>query len=291
AVVLGELRTICLDKYIQTSVRSCRTGRLAQGTCVTISRIPQGQRLLSLDLSTRFVHNYKDTPGPASAEMPDGKRFTPACAPPAGPGGSGRRSPTSPDGGGPTFPRQRVLRPERPGPGQIPLARQMRGNAEPGEPRLSVRAIHQDIGRLDVLVDKGALVRLAHGRRDADGEAQEASRLHRFAHEPLQRLAARILEQQRGSAVFADKRKRPRSPCGVEFVPQFIFVDKALENDRQRAIRQGQHRQHRPTALPAVRAPSPAEDAFVVLPQNLEISLPISPELKGWVHFPDSAAP
>ncbi len=117
--MLGELRTICLDKYIQTSVRPCRTGRLAQGTCVTISRIPQGQRLLSLDLSTRFVHNYKDTPGPASAEMPDGKRFTPACAPPAGPGGSGRRSPTSPDGGGPTFPRQRVLRPERPSPGQI----------------------------------------------------------------------------------------------------------------------------------------------------------------------------
>ena len=156
--------------------------------------------------------------------------------------------------------------------GRLTLARQTRGNAEPGEPRSSVGAIHQDIGRLDVLVDEGSLVGVTYRRSDADGEAQEAARLHRSAHDPLQRLAAGILEQQRGSAVFAGKRKRPRSPCGVERVPQFIFVGEALENDRRRAIRRGQHRQHRPAAFPAVRAPPAVEDAFAILPQEMEIA-------------------
>ena len=87
--------------------------------------------------------------------------------------------------------------------GRLTLARQTRGDAEPGEPGQSVRAVHQDIGRLDVLVDEAALVRLAQRGDDADGEAQEAARLHRRADEPIERLAARILEQQRGSTAFA----------------------------------------------------------------------------------------
>ena len=173
--------------------------------------------------------------------------------------------------------------------GRLTLARQTRGDAEPGEPRPSVRAVHKDIGRLDVLVDEAALVRLAQRGGDADGEAQEASHLHRFADESLERLAARILEQQRCSTAFAGKRERPRRPCGVEFVPQFIFVSEAIERGRRRALRGGQHRQHRAAAARAVRAPSAAEDAFAVLPQDLEISNPISFELKGWVQLPDLA--
>ena len=114
--------------------------------------------------------------------------------------------------------------------GRLTLARQTRGDAEPGEPRPSVRAVHQDIGRLDVLVDEAALVRLAQRGGDADGEAQEASRLHRRADQPLERFAARILEQQRCSTAFADQRERPRRPCGVELVPQFIFVGEAIED-------------------------------------------------------------
>ena len=173
--------------------------------------------------------------------------------------------------------------------GRLTLARQTRGDAEPGEPRPSVRAVHQDIGRLDVLVDEAALVRLAHGRGDADGEAQEASRLHRFAHEPLQRLAARILEQQRRSAAFAGKRERPRSPCGVELVPQFIFVGEALEDGRGRALRGGQHHQHGAEAAVAVRAPTSAEDEFAILPQDLEALFSASVERKRLVQLSRSA--
>ena len=68
---------------------------------------------------------------------------------------------------------------------RLTLARQPRGDAEPGEPRPSVRAVHQDIGRLDVLVNEAALVHAGQRRGDADGKAQEASRLHRRADEPL----------------------------------------------------------------------------------------------------------
>ena len=62
--------------------------------------------------------------------------------------------------------------------GRLPLARQARGDAETGQPTSSVRAVHEDIGRLDVLVDEAALMRPCPARRDADGEAQEASCLH-----------------------------------------------------------------------------------------------------------------
>ena len=44
-------------------------------------------------------------------------------------------------------------------------------------------------------------------------------------------------------------------------------------------------------AAVAVCAPSPAEDAFAILPKNLEIANPISIKLKGWVHLPNSGAP
>ena len=47
---------------------------------------------------------------------------------------------------------------------------------------------------------------------DADGEAEEASRLHRRADEPLEGLAAQVLQQQRCSTAFAGQRERPRGP-------------------------------------------------------------------------------
>ena len=164
--------------------------------------------------------------------------------------------------------------------GRLPLARQTRGDAEPGEPHPSVGAVHQDIGRLDVLVDEAALVRLAQRGDDADGEAQEASRLHRRADESLERLAA-------GSSSSSAVRPRSRAsasgrsgPRGVELVPQFIFVGEAIEASRRRALRGGQHGQHRAAAAVAVRAPSPAEHAFAILPQDLEVADPIRVVLK-----------
>ena len=109
-------------------------------------------------------------------------------------------------------------------------------------------------------------MRLAERGSDADGEAQVASRLHRRAEEPFERFAARILKQQRCSTAFADNRERPRRPCGVELVPQFMFVREAIEGGGERALRGGQHGQHPAAAAFAVCAPPPAEDAIAILP-------------------------
>ena len=81
------------------------------------------------------------------------------------------------------------------------------------------------------------------------------------ADQSLERFAARILEQQRRPAAFAAKRERPRRPRGVERVPQFIFVGKAIERCRRRALRGGRHGQHRAAASVVAQAPSSAEDA------------------------------
>ena len=54
--------------------------------------------------------------------------------------------------------------------------------------------------------------------------------VHRLAEQLIERLAAGILEQKRRSIAFAAKRERPRRPRGVERVPQFIFMGKAIED-------------------------------------------------------------
>jgi hypothetical protein len=58
------------------------------------------------------------------------------------------------------------------------LSRQPRSDAETGELDLSGRAVHQDIGRLDVLVDEAAPVDLCEDRSNRDAEAQKAPHLH-----------------------------------------------------------------------------------------------------------------
>jgi hypothetical protein len=79
-------------------------------------------------------------------------------------------------------------------------------------------------------VDQPAHVHLADCRRERDRDAQKLRHIHRLAEQLIERLAAGILEQQRRSIAFAAKRERPRRPRGVERVPQFIFMGKAIED-------------------------------------------------------------
>ena len=127
--------------------------------------------------------------------------------------------------------------------GRLTLARQTRGDAEPG----------------DVLVDEAAPARLAQRRGDADGEAQEAPGLHRRADEPLERFAAWILAQQRCPTGSADRLVWPGRPCGVELILQLVLMGEAIEDGRRGMLRGGHHNQHRATAALAVRSLSPAQ--------------------------------
>ena len=171
--------------------------------------------------------------------------------------------------------------------GRLPLARQTRGDAETGELDLSGRAVHQDIGRLDVLVDEAALVDLAEGRGDRDGEAQKAPHLHGRAEQSVERLAAGVLEHQHGPTAFAHELERPHRPRPVQLILQSVFVSEAIEGGGRRVLRGGQHGQHGGRDRRRRQAPSSAEDAFAVLPQDLEATISTSAEPRGWIHLPD----
>ena len=102
--------------------------------------------------------------------------------------------------------------------GRLALARQARGDAESGEPDLSGRAVQQNVGRLDVLMDEAALVQLADSHGDADGQAQEASR------PPSARRAAGPAARRRDPRApawydrIAHDLKRPHRPCSVQLI-------------------------------------------------------------------------
>ena len=129
---------------------------------------------------------------------------------------------------------------------------------------------------------------LPEGRGDADGEAQEASHLHRRAEQPVERLAAGILQHQHGPAAVADELQRPHRPRPVQLVLQAVFVSQAIQGRRCRMLRGGQHGQHGVPVAVGARAPCPAEHAVAVLPQDLEVAISVCAEPRRCIHLPDS---
>ena len=105
----------------------------------------------------------------------------------------------------------------------------------------------------------------------------------------VERLAARILEHQHGPAAFALKRQRPHRPRVVQLILQSVFVGETSKASGGRVHRSGQHGQHGAAATVGVSAPPPAEDALVVLPQNMEVALYRSAKPNGQVQLPPSA--
>jgi hypothetical protein len=175
--------------------------------------------------------------------------------------------------------------------GHLPLARQTRCDAEAGELDLSGHAVNQDIGRLDILVDEAAPMDLREGRGDRYRDAQKARQLHGRAEQSVQRLAVGVLEHQHDPAALADEFKRSRRPRPIQLVLQSVFASEAIEGGRCRMLRGGQHSEH--SGLIAVGLVFPStdvvvpstEDAFAVLPQDLEAAISTSPEPRRWVHL------
>ena len=82
----------------------------------------------------------------------------------------------------------------------------------PVSPDLSVRTVHQGMRRLDVLVDEPPLMQLGYGPGEPEREMQERPHRHRLTQQPLQRLAAGILQHQHGPTAFADQLQRAAPP-------------------------------------------------------------------------------
>ena len=109
------------------------------------------------------------------------------------------------------------------------LARQTRGNAEPRQPRAAACRVHQDVCRLDVLMDQTSLMHLAERLRERDRDAQEMRYLHWPAKQPIERRTAGILEHQRHAVVVVRQRDRSRRPVSIKFAFERIFVFKPLD--------------------------------------------------------------
>ncbi len=119
---------------------------------------------------------------------------------------------------------------------------------------------------------------LAQRGDDGDGEAQEASHLHRRAEQPLERLAAGILEHQYGPAAFMGEIQRQHRPSAIKLIFQAVFVGKAIEAGGCRVLRDGRHRQHGIGRAISAPAASAGEDTLAVLPEYLEATIPTRSE-------------
>src|ERR1700688_4984077 len=108
------------------------------------------------------------------------------------------------------------------------LARQTRGNAEPRQPHAAACRVHQDICRLDVLMDKASLMHSAERRRERDRDAQEIRYVQRSPKQSVERRTAGILEHERQAVFIARQRDWSRGPVSIKLVFERIFVLKPL---------------------------------------------------------------
>src|SRR3954470_19431110 len=109
------------------------------------------------------------------------------------------------------------------------LTRQTRRNAKPRQPYAAACRFHQDICRLDVLMDEATLMHMAERARQRDRDAQELLYLQWPAEKSIERHTAGILKHQRHTAVIVRKRDGSRRPVGVKFGLERIFVFKPLD--------------------------------------------------------------
>jgi hypothetical protein len=97
----------------------------------------------------------------------------------------------------------------------LSLALESRRDPEAGQPDLAGCRVDQHMRGFDVLVDETPPVHLANGGRQADGEPQEESELHGRSQQLIQRLTARIFEQERAPTLVWCQGERSNGPRSV----------------------------------------------------------------------------
>src|SRR3984957_17650265 len=135
--------------------------------------------------------------------------------------------------------------------GGLTLLRKLRSDPEAGEPYIP-SVVDQHVLRFDVLMYKTALVDLAERRSQADRDAQNARQIQRRPtphlvplKNPIQELAAGILEDQYGSPLVASKCQRHGRPPGIKFGCQRIFALQAPQPLGRRRIWGERYQQER----------------------------------------------
>ena len=129
--MLGKLCAVCLWKYVRMPFLGVLQRRgmflnisMTMGTCAQPCDLP-------VDFCSIITHNCKDTHSPSGEA--DGKEFTPRQAPSASLRSTGCHPPAPPSGDRSSVSRQRLLRSERPGAGQVrDVAQRSEGGARSG---------------------------------------------------------------------------------------------------------------------------------------------------------------
>ena len=103
----------------------------------------------------------------------------------------------------------------------------------------------------------------------------------------LEWLATGILEDQHGPSTFANELKGMDRPCSVQILLQFIFMNQTIEGGGCWMFNGGQHRQYT-NEMTVTATLSSAEDAFTILPEDMEVVTPICVEESKWIQLPHS---
>jgi hypothetical protein len=123
--------------------------------------------------------------------------------------------------------------------------------------------VHQDICRLDILVNQASLMHLAERRRQRNRDVQEMRRVERPAKQPIERRTPGILKHQRYAAVAVCQRDRSCRPVSFKFALERVFVFKPLDTTERRFVSRNEQDRRQPDA----GAP---EERDVSLPQRRE---------------------
>ena len=89
--------------------------------------------------------------------------------------------------------------------------------------------VHQDICRLDVLMDKASLMHVTECPRERDRDAQEMRYVQWSAKQSVGRHPAGILKHQRHAVIVVCQRDRSRRPVSLEFGFERMFVLKPFD--------------------------------------------------------------
>jgi hypothetical protein len=112
-------------------------------------------------------------------------------------------------------------------------------------------------------VDEASAVKLAKRGGKTDGNPQELSKLDRSSEQPIQRLATRILEDERASALVSRELDWPDCPCRIQFGAQRVFVLESPEQFGRGMLGCRRQNQNRCSAR-CGQIPASAENEFAV---------------------------
>jgi hypothetical protein len=131
--------------------------------------------------------------------------------------------------------------------------------------------IDHHVGGFDVFVDQAAGVQLTECGGQTSPDPEATADLHRWTRMSNERFTTGILEEESGTARVSRQRKGPNRPCGIQFVPQRVFVLQHLDGRWSRMLQPRQHGEHgmRRSGHAGGYAAA-AQDQVVVLEESLE---------------------